>query len=351
MKVIKSNFKINEVTVKIESLDDLWYLSQIIVPGTIIKGKTFRKVSVNEKESDRKHVFIELISEKIEFKEFEDILKILGKIEASSDERVQKGEHHSFNLSINDEITILKEWSSIDKEYLNKSKGSDANLMLVAADYGDAMMAYYHNYSIEYSATLSEELGGKKELESYEKNKSGFVKTLLSGINEIAKNRKIKAVLIGATMSLIDALKSSIKDYDYIKKISYFSKINYSNKNGIKELINSGEAEKMLEKTQYYSQQKTVASLLELISKNKKSAYAYTHVKKAVNKGAVEHLILTTQFIKKSRENSTFKEADALIKEASKIGAELSIIDSNSDIGEQIDNLSGIAAILRYDFD
>jgi len=349
MKVLKSNYKNGEATVKIESLDDLWYLSQIITKGVKINGKTYRKVSVNEKDSERKQVFMEILVEKVEFQDFTDILKVLGKIERSSDERIQKGEYHSFNLSVNDEVTIIKEWSSIDKDYLTKSSKNDTKLMLVAADYGDATIAYYHNYSIEYSTTLSEELGGKREVVSYEKNKSAFLKMLLSAINDLAKARQAKAVLIGATMSLIDSLKSSIKDYDYIKKISSFTKVNYSNKNGIKELINSGEAEKLIEKTQYYIQQRLISKLLELIAKDKNSTYGYDYVLDAVNRGAVEQLIITTNFIKKSKENNSFKELDSLIRTAFESSAELSIIDSDADIGEQIDNLTGIAAILRYD--
>ncbi len=348
MKIIRKDLKNGEVSVKIESLDDLWYLSQIIVPKCVVKGKTYRKIIVSDKESERKQVFIELEAEKVEFQEFGDNLKILGKIIHSSDDRVQKGEYHSFILSANDELTIVKEWSSIDFEYINKSSKSDSKIMLVAADYGDAEIAYYHNYSMEYSTTLSEELGGKKEIASFEKNKVDFVKTLLSTINELAKNRKSKNVLIGATMSLIDALKSKINDYDYLKNRSSFAKINYGSRNGIKELMNSGEAEKVLSQTQYYEQQLLVNSLLELISKNKSSTYGYKKVKEAVDKGAAKEIIITTNFIKNAKTNGSYNELDKLLNIAGNLGANISIINSDSEIGEQIDNLSGIAAVLRY---
>lgn len=348
MKIIKKDLKNDEVSVKIESLDDLWYLSQIITPKCIVKGKTYRKISVSEKESERKQVYIELEAEKVEFQEFGDNLKVLGKIIHSSDDRVQKGEYHSFILSANDEITISKEWSSIDFEYINKSSKKDSNIMLVAADYGDAQIAYYHNYSMEYSATLSEELGGKKEIASFEKNKVDFVKTLLSTINELAKNRQSKSILVGATMSLIDSLKSKINDYDYLKNKVSFAKINYGSRNGIKELVNSGEAQKVLAMTQYYEQQLLVNSLLEFISKNKSSTYGYKKVKEAVDKGAVKEIILTTDFVKNAKIAGFYKELDNLLKISGDLGANISIINSDSEIGEQIDNLSGIAAILRY---
>jgi protein pelota len=221
--------------------------------------------------------------------------------------------------------------------------------MIVAADYGDATIAYCHDYGIEYSTTLSEELGGKREIKEFEKNKAEFLKSFFITVNELAKVRKIKTVLIGATGMMIDYLKSKAESYDYLKGKTYFSKINYSNKNGIKELVNSGEAEKIIKQSNYFMQSKLVEKLLEMISKSKKSTYGYNFVKKAVNEGAVSDLLITTRFISKSKEEKKYIELNNLLKLASDSGASINILSSETEPGEQIDNLSGITAILRYD--
>lgn len=348
MRILKKNLKNDELTIKIVSNNDLWYLTQIIVPGTIIKGKTLRKIQLNDKEAQRKPVYIEIEAEKIEFMEFSDVLKVLGKIIFSNDSRIGKGDYHSFNLSINDEIIIQKNWSETDFEFIEKSSNKESLIMLVAADYGDALIAYYHDYSIEYSTTLSEELGGKKEITNYEKNKNEFVKTLLSTINELAKARNIKKILIGTAGMMSGFLKSKIDSYDYLKNKTFFSKINYSNKNGIKELIKSENVQKLISQTNYYNQLKLVEELFKLISKSRKSTYGYAFVKKAIQLGAVKDLLFTTNFIKELRQKNKYLEFDKLIKKASELKATINIIPSETEIGEQIDNLKGIAAILRY---
>ncbi len=43
MKLIKSDRKKGIITVKPESTDDLWSLSELIEPGDLVKGKTQRK--------------------------------------------------------------------------------------------------------------------------------------------------------------------------------------------------------------------------------------------------------------------------------------------------------------------
>lgn len=50
MKQIYFNIKKGELKVKVENLDDLWYLSTIIEPKDLIKGKTIRKIKLGEKE-------------------------------------------------------------------------------------------------------------------------------------------------------------------------------------------------------------------------------------------------------------------------------------------------------------
>ena len=50
MKLIHSNLRNGEVKVLTQNLDDLWYLSAIIEPKDIVKGKTLRKIKVASSE-------------------------------------------------------------------------------------------------------------------------------------------------------------------------------------------------------------------------------------------------------------------------------------------------------------
>ena len=53
MKLIHSDIKKGIVKVKVENLDDLWYLNRIIEKNDFIKGKTLRKIKIGE-ETQRK---------------------------------------------------------------------------------------------------------------------------------------------------------------------------------------------------------------------------------------------------------------------------------------------------------
>ncbi|VVB74757.1 eRF1 domain 1 [Candidatus Tiddalikarchaeum anstoanum] len=350
MRVLTNDSKHGIVKVHVDNNSDLWYLSHILSKNDLLSGFTERRIEVNEKEGERKTLFLKIEVEKVDFLEFADVLRVNGKVRESGDDRVPLGSYHSFSIGAGDEVIIEKEWKTIDREYLERSqrKSNETDVLLVSCDFGDATFAVYHDYGIEYIGSLSEELGGKKELKSYETNREKFLKMLLEKIETAAMNRKIKTVLVGGASMITDNLKNMLKDYAYLRDKTTFSKISYSEKNGINELVRKGDVEKVIQGTVYSEQVVIVDKLLEQISKEGLAVYAYPEVKMAVLSGAVSHIIITTNFLKKSKEEETYNEVDELLNKTEEAGGKIHIIDSNTEHGEMVDKLSGIAAIIRY---
>ena len=113
MKLLFKDIKKGEIRIKIENQEDLWYLSNSVDEGDLIKGKTLRKIKIGEKDQRslkiiKKPVFIEIMAEKIEFAKDSSNLRLLGKI-TQGPEDVPLGTHHAFNLEENSIITIIKE--------------------------------------------------------------------------------------------------------------------------------------------------------------------------------------------------------------------------------------------------
>ena len=105
MKIIKSDYKKGYVKVKIENLDDLWYLNHIIEPGDFVKGKTFRKIKIGQ-EGQRKQkvvkksIYLAVQVEKIGFSKTSNILRVSG-IVKEGPEDVPLGSYHTINLEEN----------------------------------------------------------------------------------------------------------------------------------------------------------------------------------------------------------------------------------------------------------
>src|SRR3989338_7717673 len=112
MKIVHQNLRKGELKIKLENLDDLWYLSQIIDRGDFVRGKTLRKIKVGEAERkqavEKRAVTLAIEVEKVEFHKTSNILRLLVKI-TEAPEDVPIGSHHTFNLEINSVILIIKE--------------------------------------------------------------------------------------------------------------------------------------------------------------------------------------------------------------------------------------------------
>ena len=110
MKILYKNLKKGEVRVKVENPEDLWYLSNIIDPGDLIRGHTLRKIKIGGEEqrktrTQKRRVLITIKTEKVEFHQYANMLRVLGVIVEAPDD-VHKGSHHTFNLEENSTATI-----------------------------------------------------------------------------------------------------------------------------------------------------------------------------------------------------------------------------------------------------
>ena len=138
MRLIKQNFKKGFVIVKIENLDDLWYLSEIIEPGDEIKARTFRKIKTGKDDERstkqvKKPVVIKIKVEKVEFGSFSTSLRVSGTILEACEE-IPKGAHHTISIEEGTVVTIRKEqWLDYQKNRLyaaQESKGQPILLLL-----------------------------------------------------------------------------------------------------------------------------------------------------------------------------------------------------------------------------
>src|SRR3989338_6748964 len=160
MKLLHSNLKKGEVKVLTQNLDDLWYLSSIIEPKDMIKGKTLRKIKAasgeeKPKEASKKPVFIKIEVEKVEFSKYTNVLRVSGVIKEAPEE-IPLGEHHTFNIDENTSIAIVKgQWLRYQlvklKEACSEKKSS---LLICVHDREEAYFALFKKYGYEILAHI-----------------------------------------------------------------------------------------------------------------------------------------------------------------------------------------------------
>ncbi len=151
---------------------------------------------------------------------------------------------------------------------------------------------------------------------------------------------KLKGILIGGPIPTKEEfiqegeLATALKN-----KIIAVKDIGYADEHGLKLLVESAQEE--LSQQEITKEKKLLERFFNTLGKNPdKAAYGYSNVKKMLENGAVDTLILSKKLPK-----PIMGELSQL---AGQMGTEIEIVSDETGEGEQFLNLSGIGALLRY---
>lgn len=347
MKILSKNLKKGELKVLTENQDDLWYLSTIIEPGDLVKGKTLRKIKIGDSEQRntkavRKPAFLTISVEKTDYSP--ELLKVLGTIVEGPDD-IPKGSHHSFNIEINSAIAIIKEkWFRFQLDKLNESTiTSIPNILICVFDRESALFALSKRKGFELLSSLKGEVAKKEERV---KAKGGFFADIIKQIEEYDKRYSVNYIVIASPAFWKEDLVKLIKG-DLKKKIT-LATCSSVDKGAINEVLKRPEVANVLKQDRSSKEIKLVDEILSEISKDGKAAYGFDEVKSAAETGAVRILLVTDKLIRDLREKEAYAALEAVMKLAEQNQGEIHIINSENSGGMKLDGLGGIAAILRY---
>jgi len=347
MKIIKQDLKKGQITVKVENLDDLWYLSHIIDKKDLIKGKTSRKIKLS-KEDERKQQIIKktvTLKLKIEKIELSKDLRLSGTI-IQGPEDVQKGVFHTFNIEENSIITIEKEkWLKFQIDRLKEaSKEISSKILIIALERDFATFALLKKYGFDILTELEGEVEKKQQ---NEKIKTNFYSEITKQIEFYDKKYNFSNIIIGSPAFWKDDLLQQIKNSDLSKKITLAS-CSSTEKNAINEILKRDEIKKVLKQDRIQKEINLIEELFIEISKNNLSAYGFKEVKEAAEVGAIKTLLITDKLIQKLRDEDNYEDLDNIMKQVEKTKGEIHIISTEHEAGKRLQGLKGLGAILRF---
>lgn len=158
--------------------------------------------------------------------------------------------------------------------------------------------------------------------------------------NTFFENKKLKGILVGGPIPTKDEfldggyLISTLQD-----KIIGVKDIGDADEAGLKELVE--KSKDILSEQEIIREKKILEKFFEKLGEDKeKVLYKYDDVKKALEFGAVDTLILSKKLNKE-----IIKELEKL---AENISSKIEIVSTETSEGEQFLNLSGIGALLRF---
>lgn len=344
--------------------EDLFYVYNLLVVGDALKAKSFRKViSVSKTGStnaQKKLLNLTLRVVSISYTPGDNIeLMIKGK-NIEENEYIALGQSHTIKIELNTPIVIMKNcWEKYHLDLIKECTdvAQTADVAAFVMDEGVAHLCYIKNNSTYIKAKIEKNIPKKKSgSEFHDKTLRQFFELCFVQLVSVDLE-KIKGFIIASPGYVKDQF------FEYIKEMSEkeeFLKIKGSldkfllvkSSNGYKDALNEALSDPKvltrLKDTKAIRELRSLEIFYETMKKDAdKVAYGPRHVMEANSHKAIDCLLLSDSLFR-SRDFEKRKIYNELSEKVQEFGGEVMIFSSLHSSGEKLNNLSGIAAILRF---
>lgn len=334
-----------ETKIKIETLDDLWYIKSVLDVGDEIRGVSYRRVKDETKarsdKGERVRVYLGIILENIMFHRHARSLRLTGPIIESSDPQISKGSYHTIEVKVHDTISVRKVWKRWQLDRLKEAEESSQEglVLLVSIEEGEAEFAVLRRFGVDYTLTIATTISGKEEEKDYLSTTREFYADVARKIIETRAREGITStILCGPGFAKEKVLK--ILNEKRIKDL-FVEPSGCGGRPGIQEVLKRGAVEKVLGENKAAVETRLVEEVFSRIAKDSPAIYGSVEVQNAAKIGAVETLLLTYTYLQKHN-------PDRLIETVKQHRGEVHVVSPDHDAGERLDAIGGIAALLRF---
>jgi protein pelota len=347
MKVNKEELRgeYGEISLTPESLDDLWHLKYIIEPGDKVFSMTYRAIdSISDKirpdKVEKKLVRLGVNVETVEFHKFSNRLRIKGTILSDID----TGAYHTLNIEPYTELSIIKHWKPDQIERIRDAieAAKRPEVEIVTIEEGEAAIGYLRQYGIEEVSRVRQTSSGKRE--GIDARSEFFAEVA----RQLKYADKVQTFVIAGPGFIKDDFVKFLKNSNpEIADKVVVEDISSIGSSGFQEVLRRGAIQRVAEETRITREAQLIEALLAGIAKGGKVAYGYDEVKKAVDYGAVETLMIADEVLRGFREKGNV-HVEKLMREVEHSRGKVIIFSTEFEPGQRLEKLSGIAAILRF---
>jgi len=353
------------VTLVAEEPEDMWHAYNIIQINDQVRSTTIRKVqnetATGSSSSSRVRTTLTISVENIDFDTQACVLRLKGR-NIEENQFVKMGAYHTLDLELNRKFTISKqEWDSVSLERVDMACDVTQNADVAAVIMQDGLA---HICLITSSMTLVRSkidipIPRKRKgfTTQHDKGLARFHEAVMQGILRHVNFEVVKCVLIASP----GFVKDQFFDYMIQQAVKTDNKVILENKSkfmlvhassgfkhSLKEVLQDPAVIAKMSDTKAAGEVKVLESFYTMLQvEPAKAFYGKRHVMKAAEAQAIETLLISDNLFR-CQDVATRKEYVNLVDSVRECGGEVKIFSSMHVSGEQLAQLTGIAALLRF---
>lgn len=350
MRVLHEDRSRGEITLGLDTLDDLWTLRNLIQEGDLVTATTYRTAEgaddkIRAEKQEKRPMTLGVRVESVEWHDFDDHLRVLGLIETGPQDH---GRHHT--LAFRDEpgtrLTLQKrdgrihEWQ---RRLLREAEEATKRpqVLMLAIDDSEAQFGQLASYGLRVLGTLPASGVGKR-FGDPEKAKRQFYDEVLRSLKALRADPGVPFLVVGPGWWRDEFLEHAREREPALVAGAQTDGTSQGGRAGLQEALRRDLVEKVVKEHRVQVETAQVREVLARIAKGDGTvAYGPAEVLQAVQAGAAEEVLVTDEAVR----HATF---EALLDEADRTRCAVHVVSTSHDAGQQLQRFGGLAALLRF---
>ena len=355
------------INLRCEVTEDLWHLYNLLEEsrGDRVRCSTWRKVTnvshTGSTSSSKKRMNLTIEVQKVEFDGDVGELRVSGPNREES-EFVKLGAFHTLTVTLDMNVTIEKVcWDQIFldrlEEACNPERGAEIAAVVMAST-GLAHVCLVTTHMTLLKQRIDTNIPKKRSGSSnHSKAVVKFYEAVYRAILQHIDFSRIKCLIIASPGFVKDdfwkyVLEESVRrdDRPFVENKSkvILAKSSSGHKHALEEVFADPAIAAKLADTRFSQEVQVLNKFLRMIDVNPdKAYYGYFHVNQANEEMAIESLLVTDELFR-SHDVATRKKYVKLVESVRERGGNVYVFSTLHVSGVQLQQVSGIAAILRY---
>ncbi|ORY85375.1 hypothetical protein BCR35DRAFT_302850 [Leucosporidium creatinivorum] len=398
------------VTLRPQEDEDMWHAYNLIQEGDELRGSAVRRVttesSTGSTSSHRVHLKLTIIVSKVLYSALAQseqpsssssaaasgsttptetlttapttgaasstagtaTLHVSGKV-SSENLHVKKGAFHTLDLEVGRDFTIIKqegEWDSIARERIREvtepGRGAEVGAIVCGEGLANICVITNHTTIIRQRIdvpTPRKRKGGTTALGA-DKAHSRFNQQVYAAVLRHFDFEQLKVLIIASPGFTKDAVYQYIMEEavrtgnkQILQAKSKFLLLHSPSHHvhSLAQILSSPEISSQLKDTKFAQEGIMLDKFFKMLEENPLRAwYGESHVMKAAERGAIGKLLISDEIFR-SPSVQRRKQFVKLVEDVKAYGGEVLIFSSMHESGQQLNQLTGIAALLTFPLD
>ncbi|XP_026494822.1 protein pelota [Vanessa tameamea] len=348
-----------------EESEDMWHAYNLIAEGDSVTASTVRKVqiesSTGSSSSNRVRTTLTISVETIDFDTQACVLRLKGR-NIVENQYVKMGAYHTLDLELNRKFALHKPlWDSVALERVEMAcdPAASADVAAVVMQEGLAHVCLITPSMTLVRSKIDVNIPRKRKgfVQQHEKGLNKFYDAVMQGILRHIDFSIVKCVILASP----GFVKDQFFDYMIQQAIKTDNKLLLENKSkfllvkassgfkhSLKEVLQEPSVLNKISDTKAASEVKLLESFYTMLQlEPAKAFYGKKHIERANEAMAIETLMISDKLFR-CQDIQKRKEYVSIVDSSRENGSDVRIFSSMHVSGEQLDQLTGIAAILRF---